>query len=141
MEAIPGGGSAQNPLAGPGLLGSCVPVSPFPCLHPNPFLQSKLCVPECSPTSIHTTVTVQSSCSARCCWSWLPKLELPSQSSEQLNPGSIAHPQPSSSCTLAPVKMMSIGFLQQDKMYATFGIHQISPAVSRASRRGPATQS
>lgn len=98
------------PSAGLGLLGSCNTLFIPP---PNLLLQSIPHAPERSPasihptafihppTSIHTTVTVQSSCSACCCCSWLPKLELPSQSSEQLNPGSIAHPQPSSSRTFA----------------------------------------
>lgn len=79
--------------------GLCLQASP-PCppapLHPSaqiPFCRGTL---TSSPTSVRTTVTVQSSRSVLCCCSWLPKPGLAPQRSEQLNPGSIAHPQPSS---------------------------------------------
>lgn len=75
--------------------------APLRCHAPEPFSipspkSPSTEEPSCSPTSVRTTVMVQSSRSVLCCCSWLPKPGLPSQRSEQLNPGSIAHPQPSS---------------------------------------------
>lgn len=83
-----GGGKGQGqrrtpsvqPLAGGDHVASC----PTPSLLPDPL-----------PWRKRTIVTVQSSCSIRCCCSWLPKPGWPSQRSEQLKPSSIAHPQPS----------------------------------------------
>lgn len=127
---IPGGDSTQ-PQAESGLLGGCAPVPPLSIPPPKSTSAEQTSRPRALPTSIRTTVTVQSSCSARCCCSWLPKRELPSQSSEQLNPSSIAHPQPSSSRTFAPARQIRVGFLRRE----AFGIHHISP-LSVGHREG-----
>lgn len=106
---------------------------PSPSLHPSPFLWSRHRIPEHSPASVRTTVTVQSSCSACRCCSWLLKLELPSQSSEQLNPGSIAHPQPSSSRTFGPARRMRVSFLKQEEAFATCWTSPCQQGIGKGS--------